>query len=106
MVGSAPVSRPSRVGDIVWLAFVVVQALDGVFSYVGVRTIGPWIEANPVVAWYASEYGPAIAFLGAKLFAVACGTVLYAMSRHRTLALLTLIYVIFAVGPWIQLLHS
>ena len=106
MVGSVPVSRPSWMGDMVWLAFVVVQALDGVLSYVGVRTIGPWIEANPIVAWYASLYGPAIAFAGAKLFAVACGTVLYAMSRHRTLALLTLIYVLFAVGPWIQLLRS
>jgi hypothetical protein len=93
-------------GDLVWLLFVVVQALDGVLSYVGVRTIGPWIEANPLVAWYASLYGPAVAFLGAKLFAVACGTVLYAMSRHRTLALLTIIYVLFAVGPWIQLLRS
>lgn len=106
MVGSVPVSRPSRWGDMVWLAFVVVQALDGMLSYVGVRTIGPWIEANPLVAWYASLYGPATAFVGAKLFAVACGTVLYAMSRHRTLALLTLIYLLFAVGPWIQLLRS
>ena len=89
-----------------WLAFVSVQALDGVFSYVGVATLGPGIEANPILAWYLEVFGPGAAFLGAKLFAVACGAVLYMTHQHRVVAGLTLMYVVFAVGPWIHVLSS
>lgn len=95
-----------RPGDVVFLAFVLVQVLDGVMSYVGVRTFGPWIEANPIVGWYAEALGPALGFLGAKVFAVGCGTVLSAMAQHGTLAVLTAMYVVFAVGPWIHVLAS
>ena len=91
-------------GEIVWLAFVLVQAMDGAMSYVGVHTFGSWIEANPVVAWYAAIFGPAVAFTVVKLFAVACGTVLYLTSRHRTVAVLTLFYLAFAVMPWAHVL--
>ena len=92
--------------NLLWLAFVAVQALDGVMSYVGVRTIGPWMEANPLVGWYADVVGPAAALVAAKLVAVACGMVLHLMARHRTLATLTLAYVIFAIGPWIRVLSG
>lgn len=91
-------------GDFVWLAFVVVQVLDGVMSYIGVRTFGPWIEANPIVGFYAEALGPALGFTGAKLFAVGCGTVLSMMARHGTLAVLTAVYVVFAVAPWLEIL--
>ncbi len=92
--------------ELVWLAFVAVQVMDGIMSYVGVNTFGSWIEANPLVAWYASVFGPAVAFAAVKLFAIACGTVLYLMSRHRTVAALTLFYLAFAVVPWAHVLHS
>lgn len=100
---SIPVWSP-RPGDFVWLAFVVVQVLDGVMSYIGVRTFGLWIEANPIVGFYAETLGPALGFLGAKAFAVGCGTVLSLMARHGTLLALTAMYVVFAVGPWIHVL--
>ena len=100
-----PAGRFSK-AELVWLAFVVVQAMDGIMSYVGVRTFGSWIEANPLVAWYASVFGPAVAFTAVKLFAIACGTVLYLMSRHRTVAALTLFYLAFAVVPWAHVLHN
>jgi uncharacterized protein DUF5658 len=90
----------------VWLAFVVVQALDGVMSYVGVSLHGPGIEGNPLVAWYMSAFGPAVGFTVAKLFAVTCGTVLYLTARHRWVAVLTLVYVVFAVVPWVTLLSG
>jgi hypothetical protein len=92
--------------ELLWLAFVTVQALDGVFSYVGVATLGPGIEANPLLGWYLEVFGPGAAFLGAKLFAVACGAVLYMTHHHRVVAGLTLMYVVFAVGPWIHVLSS
>jgi len=88
----------------VWLAFVMVQALDGAMSYLGVHMLGSWIEANPLVAWYAAAFGPAVAFTVVKLFAVACGTLLYLTARHRTVAALTLFYLAFAVVPWAHVL--
>ena len=100
-----PSGRISK-AEVVLLAFVVVQALDGILSYIGVHTFGSWIEANPLVAWYASAFGPAVAFTLVKLFAIALGTMLYLMSRHRTVALLTLFYLAFAVVPWVHVLHN
>jgi Domain of unknown function (DUF5658) len=92
--------------QIVWLAFVLVQALDGAMSYVGVSLHGPGIEANPLVAWYLGAFGPAVGFTVAKLFAVTCGAVLYMTARHRWVAILTLVYVVFAVVPWVSLLSG
>ena len=97
-----PARRRFSKAELVWVAFVVVQALDGVMSYIGVHMFGPWIEANPLVAWYTSMFGPAVAFTVVKLFAIACGTMLYLMARHRTVAALTLFYLAFAVAPWVQ----
>lgn len=92
--------------EILWLAFVVVQALDGAMSYVGVSLHGLDIEGNPLVAWYLTAFGPALGFVIAKLFAVGCGAVLYLTGRHRWMALVTIVYVVFAVGPWIHLLSA
>jgi hypothetical protein len=89
-----------------WLAFVIVQALDGAMSYIGVSLHGPGIEANPLVGWYLAAFGPAVGFTVAKLFAVTCGAVLYFTARHRWVAILTVVYLVFAVGPWLRLLSS
>lgn len=89
--------------ELILLAFVIVQALDGVMSYVGVHQIG-WMEGNPLVAWYAMVLGPALGFMFAKLFAVACGSVLYLKSRHATVAALTIFYLAFAVAPWAHII--
>ena len=97
-------SRRLTRGELVWLAFVAVQVLDGAMSYIGVHTFGSWIEANPLVAWYASIFGPAVAFTAVKLFAIGCGTMLYLMSRHRTVAALTLFYLACAIVPWVHVL--
>lgn len=97
-------SRRLTKAELVWIAFVAVQALDGVMSYIGVHTFGSWIEANPLVAWYVSTFGPAVAFTVVKLFAIGCGAMLYLNARHRTVAALTLFYLAFAVGPWAHVL--
>ena len=90
--------------EVLWLAFVSVQALDGAMSYIGVTLHGPAIEANPLVAWYMGAFGPAVGFTAAKLFAVMCGVVLYVTARHKWVAVLTLLYLVFAVGPWARIL--
>lgn len=92
--------------DGLWVAFVTVQVLDGVLTYIGVRTFGIGIEANPVVAWYAEAFGPAAGLAAAKLFAIGCASVLYLTSRHRTVAVLTLLYLAFAIVPWAHVFHS
>jgi hypothetical protein len=107
MLRAVALQLPSRRltrAELVWVAFVVVQVLDGAMSYIGVHTFGTWIEANPLVAWYASTFGPAVAFTAVKLFAIGCGTMLYLMARHRTVAALTLFYLAFAVVPWAHVL--
>lgn len=92
--------------EIAWVAFVAVQALDGVLSYVGVAILGSGIEANPLLAWYLHMLGPVAAFLGAKLFAVACGLVLYQTRHYRLVAGLTAVYLVLAIGPWLHVLSA
>src|SRR5262245_21117954 len=60
------VSRSAFVGgrrfsnnELLWMGFVIVQALDGAMSYVGVSMHGPVIEGNPLVSWYLTALGPA-----------------------------------------------
>jgi hypothetical protein len=91
------------VAEAIWIAFVVVQALDGAMTFIGMQAFGIHIEANPLIAWYVSLLGPALALLAVKLFAVACGAALYLTARHRTLAVLALTYLVAAVGPWVHL---
>ena len=87
-------------GNAIWIAFVAVQACDGLFTYVGMQWLGVEAEANPVIAWYATTYGIGTSVLGAKLFATACGAILHISGHHRTLAALTFAYALVAIWPW------
>jgi hypothetical protein len=92
--------------EAIWIAFVVVQALDGAMTFIGMDRFGVHIEANPLLVVYAQALGPALALAAAKLFAIGCGAALYLTAQHKTLAALALIYVFGAIGPWIHLLWS
>ena len=107
------VSRPAHfsgrrfsIDELLWMGFVIVQALDGAMSYLGVSMHGHVIEGNPLVAWYLMALGPAAGFAAAKLFAVTCGAVLYITGRHAWVAVLTVVYVVFAVIPWVGVLSA
>jgi hypothetical protein len=105
--GFAPTNfweRRLSAAEVLWMTFVLVQVLDGVFSYIGVSLHGPAIEGNPLVAWYLGAFGPAMGFTMAKLFAISCGAILYLTKHHHWVALLTLFYIVFAVGPWTHVL--
>jgi hypothetical protein len=91
-------------GDAVLLAFLLTQLFDGVFTYLGIATFGPPIEGNPLVGWYVIVFGAGIALVGAKGFAVACGAALHWRAMHRTLGMLTILYLAGAVWPWTQVL--
>src|SRR5262249_59996375 len=54
-------------GDMVVLGFVLMQCLDGVFTYLGVSLWGPAIEANPLIASAIAAVGGSLGLGGAQV---------------------------------------
>lgn len=104
-VWNLPVRR-SIFGDAVLVAFLLAQGLDGVFTYVGVITFGPGIEANPVVAVLMAVVGHGAGLIAAKSVAVALGIALHIREVHLAVALLAGFYVFVAVLPWVAILFT
>ena len=94
----------SRFGDAVIVLFLLAQAADGVMTYVGVTTLDVNIEANPLLASLMVMFGQGTAVAGAKLLAAGLGISLHLVGVHRILAILTGIYMVGAVLPWMGLL--
>lgn len=90
-------------GDLAVVGFLLVQCLDGIFTYLGVRLWGPSIEANPIVSSAMALAGPASGLAGAKLMAISFGIVLHLRRVHNLVAFLTVIYVAVAILPWTAL---
>jgi arginine exporter protein ArgO len=86
------------------IAFVVAQLCDGVLTYIGVRTFGLDIEANPIISWYIEALGAGTALMAAKGLAIACATLLYRFAHYRTIGALTVMYFTMAIHPWVNLL--
>ena len=84
------------------LLFLAAQAIDGLFTYMAVHAYGVHAEGNILIATWMALVGPAVALFGAKTVACACGVLLYVRGLHRTLSLLTALYVIGAIGPWMM----
>ena len=96
-------AQQSRFGDAVVLGFLVVQCLDGVLTYLGVRTWGRSVEANPLVSMAIAAGGLGTGLAAAKLVAIGFGIVLHLCRVHNLVALLTAIYVAAAILPWTAL---
>ena len=94
----------SRFGDIVLVLFLVAQCLDGVFTYVGVKTFGLAVEAIPVIAALMLEFGAGMALIGAKVVAALLGIALHLREVHGAVAGLTLFYIAIALVPWTTIL--
>ena len=94
-------TKESLFGDFVVLAFLLVQALDGALTYVGLGTIGRVVEGNPLVAELIATLGSGVGLAGAKLFAVSLGIVLHLFGTHRLIAVLTAFYLVAAIVPWV-----
>ena len=99
-----PLVPRSRFGDAVIVLFLLAQAADGVMTYAGVTTLGVHIEANPLLASLMVMFGQGPAVVGAKLVAAGLGISLHLVGVHRILAILTGIYVVGAILPWMGLL--
>ena len=86
--------------------FLLTQAGDGLLTYAAVRTYGIAAEGNIVLATWMALVGPFPTLFVAKLVAAGGGVLLYARGIHRTLALLTIFYVVGAIAPWIVVFQT
>src|SRR3954452_24020243 len=93
----------SRFGDFVVVGFLLMQCLDGVFTYLGVAIWGPGIEANPLISSAMSIGGVAGGLVVAKALAIGFGCMLHLRRVHNLVALLTAIYFTAAILPWTAL---
>src|SRR5688572_9281275 len=91
-------------GRLTLAVFIVFQIADGLITYEAVRLFGTAAEANPLLGMLVTLAGPGPALFGAKLVACACGVVLYVCQVHRILAVLTALYLLAAVAPWLHVL--
>ena len=91
-------------GNVVVIAFLIAQACDGVFTYVGVATYGVHVEGNPLLAWLMSAVGSGPAVAAAKTAAGAFGIALHLVAVHRVVAALAVFYVAVAILPWVSVL--
>jgi Domain of unknown function (DUF5658) len=90
--------------NVVVIVFLIVQACDGVFTYVGVSIYGTGMEGNPLLAWLMESIGHGPALATAKGLAGAFGIALHLSAVHRVLAALAVFYVAVALVPWIAIL--
>jgi hypothetical protein len=93
-------TKESPYGNFVVLAFLVVQALDGALTYVGLATVGQVAEGNPLLAGLMAAFGLGLGLAGAKLFAASLGIALHLFGAHRLIAALTAFYLAGAIFPW------
>src|SRR5260221_13372043 len=108
-MNSTPLQEMStnrRFGDIAVITFMVVQALDGVLTYLGVHIWGPSVEANPLISSAVSVAGVGAGVAFAKFLAVGLGIVLHLRKVHGVVALLTAFYFAVAIVPWALLFFS
>jgi hypothetical protein len=99
-------TEESLFGNLVVLAFLVVQALDGTLTYVGLATVGRVAEGNPLVAGLMTALGVGLGLTSAKLVAALLGIALHLFGTHRLIALLTAFYFGAAVIPWVAVLAA
>jgi hypothetical protein len=90
----------SLFGDAAVVAFLCVQVLDGIFTYLGVSRWGLGIEANPIVSSAVMVAGPGIGLSAVKITAIGFGMLLHLRRVHNLVALLTAVYFAVAILPW------
>jgi hypothetical protein len=100
-LGIRLVSSHGAFGDAAVLVFVLVQCLDGVFTYLGWHIWGPSVEANPLVSSAVSVAGVGPGLAAAKLIAVGLGMLLHLRRVHFVVAALSAFYIAAAILPWV-----
>lgn len=93
-----------RFGNLAVIGFMLVQYLDGFYTYAGFGIWGLNIEANPLIRGAVGLVGPGTGLAAAKLVAIGFGMMLHLRGIHLAVAALTGIYLILSVLPWTALL--
>lgn len=99
----APVTS-ERFGNVAVIGFMLVQYLDGFYTYAGLGIWGLNIEANPLIRSAVGAVGPGTGLALAKLVAIGFGMLLHLRGVHGAVAALTGIYLILSIVPWTALL--
>jgi uncharacterized membrane protein len=102
--GSARPTSRSVFGDLALLLFLLAQAFDGVFTYVGVTAYGLSMEGNPIISWLMLQMGQGPALATAKLTAGGFGIALHLSAVHKAVAVLAVFYLLVAIFPWVTIL--
>jgi hypothetical protein len=95
-----------QISRLVLLLYLTAQALDGLFTYVGVHALGVEIERNVILATWMMLVGTAPTLLVAKTLAAAAGIFIYIRGFHGVLATLTALYAVMAIGPWMDIYRN
>ena len=91
----------ARSARLMLLLFLTAQGFDGLFTYVAVRALGVGIEGNALLAAMMTGVGALPTLFAAKAMAAAAGVLLYIRGWHGVLAVVTVLYAIAAIGPWL-----
>jgi hypothetical protein len=91
---------------LILLVFLVLQAFDGLLTYVAVAVLGVVGEGNVLLASAMQLAGAGPALFAAKTLAACCGLILYARGFHGILGVLTGLYLVAAIAPWLMVFHS
>ena len=94
---------PGLFGKVAIVMFVLAQCADGILTYKGVSTWGVDVEANLLVVWVMSLAGIGPGFAIVKIAAIIFGVIIYGHGFCNVLATLTVVYLVFAILPWIYL---
>lgn len=90
-------------GNVAVTCFIVVQLIDWIATYQGLTLFGTSVEANPLLRFLMERYDIIMVLTTSKLFATMAGSFLHFANRHSMVAALTLVYMMFAIVPWMKL---
>ena len=91
-------------GNLAVIVFMLVQYLDGFYTYAGFSIWGLNIEANPLLRTAVGAVGPGTGLAVAKLVAIGFGMLLHLRGVHLAVAILTGVYIALSIIPWTALL--
>jgi hypothetical protein len=91
---------------LILIVFLLAQVFDGILTYVAVAWLGVVGEGNLLLASAMNLVGAGPALFGAKTLAAGCGLLLYTRGLHGVLGVLTGLYMLAAIGPWLLVFHT
>ena len=98
--------RPMPQPRLILSIFLLAQIFDGLLTYAAVGLLQAAGEGNVLLEALMQRAGVGPALVAAKTVAGACGVLLYARSCYGILALLTGLYLLGAITPWLYVFHT